>query len=535
LVVKKGSKMRDRSSAAMPWPVSQTAISAPAAAFLQPVAARQGEPAAVGHGLEGIHDEVDEHLLQLAQVHLDAAAGAVVDAHLDLAALEVVARQHQAVGEGLGRVDALGVAGELARPRKLQQLGDDQPDAVGLLVDQADLLAHRGGGGAEDLLQHVEVALDDGHRVVDLVGDAGGELADGGEFFGHRQVAAGLVEGGVGFFELAGAFGHLAVELVAPALELHAAGGQVVEELVEGGGELADLVAAGDLPDPRVVIAGADPADRRAELLERLEDAARPRQRQHAAGHADGDEDGEEGQQRALHGVAEGRLEKADVEHPDPFAVAVQHRLVAGHVVVVHHEGGVEPHLAFVQHVLAHHLGGAGAEGALAGEQAHVGGDAGVAEEQGGGALAAQRQGAVAVDDGVEAVHQLAVAVEQHAAFEHRQQAPGVVVHRRGGVDQEAAGFLVARVGRGVGVGTRASRARSARRGSMAARWSASNTSMAVLPSPASAASTTGQRLRAAWGPAAGSAWLGGLARMRPSGPRRNRKSSPACRRASSR
>jgi hypothetical protein len=77
-------------------------LGAHAAAFLQPVAARQGEPAAVGHGLEGIHDEVDEHLLQLAQVHLDAAAGAVVDAHLDLAALEVVARQHQAVGEGLG-------------------------------------------------------------------------------------------------------------------------------------------------------------------------------------------------------------------------------------------------------------------------------------------------------------------------------------------------------------------------------------------------------------------------------------------------
>lgn len=82
------------------------------------------------------------------------------------------------------------------RPGKLQQLGDDQPGAVGLL---------------------------------------------------------------------AAALGHLAVELVAPALELHAAGSQVVEELVEG---------------------GADPADRRAELLQWLEDAACPRQRWWRCGRA---------------------------------------------------------------------------------------------------------------------------------------------------------------------------------------------------------------------------------------------------------
>ena len=36
--------------------------------------------------------------------------------------------------------------------------------------------------------EHLGVAGDDGERRVDLVGDAGGEQADGGELFGLREL-----------------------------------------------------------------------------------------------------------------------------------------------------------------------------------------------------------------------------------------------------------------------------------------------------------------------------------------------------------
>ena len=46
----------------------------------------------------------------------------------------------------------------------------------------------RCGVGAEQFAQQVEVALDHRDRVVDLVRDAGGELADGGELLAAHQL-----------------------------------------------------------------------------------------------------------------------------------------------------------------------------------------------------------------------------------------------------------------------------------------------------------------------------------------------------------
>ena len=151
----------------------------------------QRQRAAGGHGLHGIDDEVDQHLLQLLQVDLHPATRAEALHHPDLGARQMLARQHEAVGERGVHVDVLDVAGELARAGELQQLGDDQADASDLLVDQADLVGHRLRRGAELLAQQVEVALDHRGGVADLVRHTGSELADRGELLAHHQAALG--------------------------------------------------------------------------------------------------------------------------------------------------------------------------------------------------------------------------------------------------------------------------------------------------------------------------------------------------------
>ena len=115
--------------------------------------------------------------------------------------------------------------------------------------------------------------------------------------------------------------------------------------------------------------------------------------------------------QHAVLQQREGPLEIADVQHADALAARVDQRLVGRDIPVVDDEGAVQPGAAAAEHRVAHHLRHAGADGALVGlaaEQAHVGGDAHVVEEQRGRAPAAERQGAFRVDDLVDVVDEAA-------------------------------------------------------------------------------------------------------------------------------
>jgi len=84
-------------------------------------------------------------------------------------------------------------------------------------------------------------------------------------------------------------------------------------------------------------------------------------------------------------------------------------------------------------------------------EQADVGCDANVVEEERGRTGATEGQGAGRVNDGIEAVNEVEVLVEQHAAGQHTDQAPVGVMHGGGRVDDEAAHFGLAHVGAGIG------------------------------------------------------------------------------------
>src|SRR5690606_34915428 len=108
------------------------------AVFIQPVVRGDGQAAAVGHRLDGVDDEVDQHLLELAAVDLDRLGRLQPDVDLDAAAFEVVGGKHEAVVHHRRDLDRLGVAGKVPRAGELQQFGDDQTDALDLLADQPD-------------------------------------------------------------------------------------------------------------------------------------------------------------------------------------------------------------------------------------------------------------------------------------------------------------------------------------------------------------------------------------------------------------
>jgi hypothetical protein len=125
---------------------------------------------------------------------------------------------------------AVDVAGKLGRPGELQQLRDDQPHALDLLVDQIQLGRTRPRGAAQQLAQQVEVALDHRDRVVDLVRDAGRELAHRGQLLVAHQL-------GLRVGQLARALGHLGVELGVPALQLARLVVDGVQQLVQVRGQ----------------------------------------------------------------------------------------------------------------------------------------------------------------------------------------------------------------------------------------------------------------------------------------------------------
>lgn len=131
--------------------------------------------ATVGHCVAGVHDEVQEHLLE------GGAVSPGRDRGRRRGDFELDARGEQGSGEGrrfgndTGEVDNVGLvdlgAGE----------GEEAADEVGTALGSELGLAHvLGGEGvvAEKWTEEVEVADDDGKQVVEVVGDTAGEVAE---------------------------------------------------------------------------------------------------------------------------------------------------------------------------------------------------------------------------------------------------------------------------------------------------------------------------------------------------------------------
>ena len=82
---------------------------------------------------------------------------------------------------------------EVALAAELQQIAHDVAGPRGLLLDEAELLAH-GILGGQPLGDERREAEHGRERVVDLVGDVGGQLADGGQLGGLHELGLRLLE-----------------------------------------------------------------------------------------------------------------------------------------------------------------------------------------------------------------------------------------------------------------------------------------------------------------------------------------------------
>ena len=144
------------------------------------------DAAAAGHGVPGIDREIHGDLFQHAAVGMDGGNGALRD-KFDLHVLADDAFQHlDRVAHGIVEIQVPELHHLLAAEH--EQLADERGGAGGGAGDLRKRFSAR-VGGLDLVLQQARVTLDDGEDVVEIVGDAGGQLADGLHLLGLAKLA----------------------------------------------------------------------------------------------------------------------------------------------------------------------------------------------------------------------------------------------------------------------------------------------------------------------------------------------------------
>jgi len=167
-----------------------------------------------GRGLDGVEDEIEEDLFELFGVGDDfAGGGGDLFAEGDGGGAGGVAGEREdRVDDGL-RID--GLEARRAGAGELEEAREEAVEALGFEVDDLEAgleVLVRGVAAAED----AGGAGDAGERVTDLVGEAGRELAGGGEALGLAQLFDVLAQLLVDLFELA--LGHFEARSLAALL-----------------------------------------------------------------------------------------------------------------------------------------------------------------------------------------------------------------------------------------------------------------------------------------------------------------------------
>ncbi len=152
------------------------------------------EAAAVGHDVPGVHRKIDQGELQLRRVDLDWPQRRI---QVDDQSHGLAERTPQHVGHGveaLAQIDSLGRQGLAAR--EAQQLAGQacapprgrQDRIQGLVVAVLDKTA----------VEQFGLAADDHQKVVEIVGDAAGQLAQGFQLLGLDELFACAVQSFLG-------------------------------------------------------------------------------------------------------------------------------------------------------------------------------------------------------------------------------------------------------------------------------------------------------------------------------------------------
>ena len=259
-VVKNGSKIRAIAACSMPVPVSRETdlehSDVLAAALLAASCDRQ--LAAVRHRLDGVVDDIQEDLLHLIGV----------DGDLRQAVVEARSRSPTAPRSAwcltrnsvcsISLFTETGAAVEVvALMCEIQQVADDVAGAQGFAFDHRELLAPWPRHQGLPRFHQQGAAQDAGQRIVDLVSDARGQLADGRQFGGAEQLALQLLL----FVDPVLQHRHHVVEGLAQVRDLVRAGGledlasfAAAELLGEHSLDLAAAMGAGHLPAAQVAV-----------------------------------------------------------------------------------------------------------------------------------------------------------------------------------------------------------------------------------------------------------------------------------------
>ena len=145
------------------------------AVFFGHIAGAHLQPAAARHGVARIDREIDDHLLELRDVDLDRPQiAAVHHGERDLLA-DQPPQQHGEVGQHLAEIEHLRAQRLLAREG--EQMPHQARGPVGVLLDLHDV-GERRIGRLVGVEQEVGRHHDGGEHIVEIVGDAAGELAD---------------------------------------------------------------------------------------------------------------------------------------------------------------------------------------------------------------------------------------------------------------------------------------------------------------------------------------------------------------------
>ena len=140
------------------------------------LAAADEESAAGGHGVDGVGDEAGEDVADVGFVALDEIFGALAFFDVDAGVAQAGFIDVEGEGEEIAAGDLLPIGGVVV---KAEGLGGDVGDAaefeLGLLEPLLDFGNDSLGAGEVEEVGHGF------EGIVDLVGHAGGEAADGGE------------------------------------------------------------------------------------------------------------------------------------------------------------------------------------------------------------------------------------------------------------------------------------------------------------------------------------------------------------------
>ena len=154
----------------------------------------EGDAAAFADSVDGVADEIGENLADFAVVRHNEGDGAAIADDFDVLTAEA------GVEEGKDGVDELVDVGHggAGRPTvETEGLDGDLGDAVKFFLGELEEGARFVGEG--ELLDEVEAVGDGFERIVDLVGDGGGEAAGDGELFGAAEdFFAFFLEGQIG-------------------------------------------------------------------------------------------------------------------------------------------------------------------------------------------------------------------------------------------------------------------------------------------------------------------------------------------------